>query len=419
LFEPGHLGGCIKTTPFEGHLVDEGPDAFLTRVPDAVRLSHELAIDSELVAPSARRAAIWINGRLRPLPEGLVYGVPDRPTAVLKTGILSPLGAARASLDLILPRTVMSDPLTVRDLVRRRLGSEVADRLVDPLVGSIYAGSTRILGAAEVVPVLASAAQSSRSMMIAMRRLPRGPESPLFLAPKLGMQRLVDSLVEGLSGVEFTTERVSRLSVAEGDELVVEPTGARFDAAVVAVPARTASQILGSGSLPSMSSLESASVALLTAALEDADLPADLSGFLVPASAGRMMSACSFASRKWPHWADQGRQVVRISAGRHGNDTAMELDDGVLTDRLIDELEDALRVDIRVVATRVSRWWHSFPQYTPGHGSRVSAAEGSLARSHPGVFLAGSSYHGIGIPACIASGRRAARMAHQRAKAVA
>jgi protoporphyrinogen/coproporphyrinogen III oxidase len=149
----------------------------------------------------------------------------------------------------------------------------------------------------------------------------------------------------------------------------------------------------------------------VTMAFDGQVAPAGYSGFLVPRGEGRLMTACSFASNKWPHWADSGRSVLRVSAGRDGDRAALELDDDRLAGRLVDELGQALRRDLSPAAVRVSRWPDAFPQYPVGHGRRMAAIERAVEAALPVVALAGASYHGSGLPACIASGRGAARTA--------
>jgi oxygen-dependent protoporphyrinogen oxidase len=227
------------------------------------------------------------------------------------------------------------------------------------------------------------------------------------------MQRLVDALVEGMSSVQFVAHRVTAMRPAPKGGWLLEPCVQHYDAVVVATSAPEAARMLATEGLTALDSMPTASVVLLTAALKGVDLPPRLNGFLVPRNSGRLMTACSFGSNKWPHWGGPATAVVRISAGRYGESEVLELDDATLVDRLLDELRDALGVDFSCVATRISRYPYSFPQYFPEHGSVVSKVEAFLETSSPGVYLAGSSYRGIGVPACIASGRGAARLARQ------
>lgn len=414
VIEPGPLGGRIQTEDFLGHPVDTGADAFIARAPDGIQLAQELGLDHELVAPEARKALLWVGGRLRPLPEGLVLGAPARLRPLLASGVLSPGGVLRAGLDLVLPPTRWPDDPTVAEVVGRRFGTQVAQRLVDPLVGGIHAGDTEHLSAESTVPQLARAARSHRSLLLGLRRLPPPGTGPLFLAPRRGMGRLVERLGEELTrrGVRFQPVAAAGIR-GENGGVVVEPVGA-FGAAVVATPARVAAGLLNTvtpEAAAELLAIRTASVALVSAAYRRRDVaaPEGVSGWLVARTEGRLMTACSFGSSKWPHWSDPDTMVLRLSAGRAGDERALQLSDEVLMERLQHELAAALGVTAAPCHWRVSRWREAFPQYEPGHGARVARIEAALRRDMPGVALAGASLRGSGVPACIASGRRAAR----------
>jgi oxygen-dependent protoporphyrinogen oxidase len=413
VFEPGRLGGNVATSPFAGHLVDEGADAFIARVPDGIRLCQELGLTSELVAPEAGRALLWVGGRLRALPEGLTLGVPGKILPVLRSGLLSPAGLVRAGLDLVLPPTAWPADLSVADLISRRLGRQVAERLVDPLLGGIHAGNTAELSAEAVAPQLNTAARSGRSLLLTLRGA-APPSGPTFLAPRGGMSRLVNRLIEALTerGVSFEQSAVDVLSRERGNRLDLAPGGS-FDRVVLATPAAAASGLLHDLSPEAaveLAAIPTASVALVTLAYRRhaVAVPEGASGILVPRGEGRLMTACSFGSLKWPHWSAPDDLVLRVSTGRHGDVRALELGDEDLVARLAGEVAAALRTTAAPTEWRVSRWPSAFPQYLVGHVSRVDRLERILARDVPEVALAGASYRGSGIPACIASGRRAA-----------
>lgn len=418
VIDPGPLGGRIQTEPFLGHPVDTGADAFIARVPDAVELAAELGLTDELVAPAARRALLWVGGRLRPLPEGLVLGAPARLGPVAASGILSPMGLLRAGLDLVLPPTPPTGDVSVAELVGRRFGRQVAERLVDPLVGGIHAGRTEELSAEATVPQLLGAARSRRSLLLALRALPAPPAGPVFLAPRGGMGRLIERLVEGLRarGVRFEPVAATALRLGKGGPVDVEPVGS-FHAAVVAAPAPVAVRLL-STALPEVAagldSIRWSSVALATLAYRQAEfrVPDGVSGWLVARAEQRLMTACSFGSAKWPHWSDPATMVVRVSAGRSGDDRAVNLKDEELIDRLQHEVAAALATTAEPFAGRVVRWRSAFPQYDVGHRERIERLEAQLPAN---VALAGSSLRGSGIPACVASGRRAARLVREPA----
>jgi protoporphyrinogen/coproporphyrinogen III oxidase len=423
VFEPDQLGGRLRTAPFAGQPTDLGADAFLTRVPDAVALCEELGLTGQLIAPAPGRTLLWWRHRLRPLPDGLVLGVPRRLGPLVRSGLLSPLGVARAGLDLVLPRQDWPGDVAVWDLVAARFGREVASRLVDPLLGSIHAARTEDLSAAATAPQLLAAARKSRSLLLGLRAGGAAATGqPLFLTPQGGIGVLVDRLAGALlaAGVTVVGARIDGVRPTRGS-VALAPLDAPFDAVVLAVPAATAARLLGHVAPRGLSAVAATSVTLVSMAWAPADLPAPdgVNGVLVSREEGRLMTACSFASHKWPQRPTPGRVVVRVSTGWSGDDRSDHLGDEDLVDRLSAEVAEAVgaRAGARPLEWRVNRWPESFPQYGPGHLDRMAAVEDELASSAPNVVLAGSSYRGAGIPACIGSGRRAGRLLLARAGA--
>ncbi|MBC7551369.1 MAG: protoporphyrinogen oxidase, partial [Cellulomonas sp.] len=165
------LGGKIVTEDFAGHSVDAGPDALMVRAPVAVALLTDLGLADLVVAPAAGGSRIWSRGHLRTLPAGTFFGVPDRLMPLLKSRLLSPLGFLRVALDLVLPaRRSLTDDPTVAEIVLPRMGREVFDRLVDPLLGGIHAGRADALSALSAAPELEALARGNRSLTLALRR---------------------------------------------------------------------------------------------------------------------------------------------------------------------------------------------------------------------------------------------------------
>ncbi|MEW6152707.1 MAG: protoporphyrinogen oxidase [Actinomycetota bacterium] len=421
------LGGKLRTGSLDGVAVEAGPDTFLARVPWAVELCRALGLEDELVAPATGRAYIWTRGRLRPIPEGTVLGVPARLDPLARSGIVSPAGLARAALDLVLPTSgpaaggVAGADRSVADVVGGRLGREVVDRLVDPLIGGIHAGRADRLSLAAVAPQVAGPAAHGGSLMRALRgSLPpptptpaarAGPEGygtpggPLFLGLRGGIERLVERLVERLGGPEL------RLGapVRSLDDLGRGPV-------VLTVPAFAAAPLIEPRSADAAGELAAityASVVTVTLAYGEDALasgPLDGSGFLVPRVDGRLITACTWLTSKWPHLAEgrPGLVLLRASAGRAGDDRAMELDDAELVDRVHAELVEAMGLRSAPRSHFLTRWPRAFPQYDVGHQARVARIESALAADAPGVTVAGAAYRGVGIAACIQQARQAA-----------
>jgi oxygen-dependent protoporphyrinogen oxidase len=429
------LGGKIQAATVAGVTVDTGPDAFLARRPEAVALCGEIGIADELVPPGSRRAYVWSRGRLRALPDGLALGIPTRLGPVVRSGILSPAGLVRAGVDLLgLPRrrapgggataTGAGDDRSIGDIVADRLGREVVDRLVDPLVGGIHAGPVSAMSAAAVFPLLLEAWARGGSLFRALRAVAPPPApahaAPVFLAPRRGVRRLVDSLVTELeergvelrpstpvTAIERAGDRAGAWTVRVGDGTLAA------DGVIVAVPAGPAAELLAPldqtvGAL--LAEIGYATVTVLTFVFPSSSPSHHLdgTGFLVPAVEGRLTTGCTWMSTKWPQLAGPDEVVVRASVGRFGDERAIAMADGELAEAVLEELRPVLGLQGAPSATLVTRWPDAFPQYAPGHLARVEAIEAGVD-ALGAVAVAGAAYRGVGIPACIASGRRAAR----------
>ena len=415
LFEAGNrFGGMILTTPFAGHpAIDEGADAFLARVPWAVDLACKVALGESLTSPAVGKAAVWWNG-LHAIPEGLLLGLPTELISLARSPLISRRGKLRAATEIFRPRTSI-DADSIGAYVRARFGNEVHERLVDPLIGSIYAADTDDFSLA-AVPQLAEVATRSRSVLLASRRPASATSGPVFYAPAAGVGQLVDavsSAVAANGGDLRSDASVDELAV-DGSDWRVD--GEVFDRVVLACPARAASRLLATVE-PSVAStlatIPTAGVALVTLAMPAEGWPVrlhGLSGYLIPKPQQRLVTAVSFASQKWAHLAGADHVLLRVSLGRDGLSALHLSDDDLLAD-VLDELSVHLKFDAQPIASRVSRWPDAFPQYRPHHGTTIASVERSLPR---GIVLAGASYHGIGIPACIRSGQQAAAAVLQR-----
>lgn len=420
------LGGKILTTTFLGKPIDEAADAFISRVPWALELCEKLGLDSFLISPATTGAYVLVDGELRKLPEGLVLGVPTKFLPLLRSRIVSPLAVVRAALDRIRPDDWPGDDESVGGLIRRRMGDQIADRLVDPLIGSINAGDTDHLDVALAAPQLEAASRRHRSLTAGLKeqmKFSAENSRPLFLSFENGMGHLIQVLVNALGDADIRTDtRVTNienngryLNIATGDATI------ESDVVVLATPAHQAADLLSSCSSASsrLSSIEHASVALVTMGFRRSEVrhPLDGSGVLVPRTEGLLTTAISWGSSKWPHWVDDEHVVLRVSAGRAGDTRALALDDDDLVEALLTEIAQILRIEGNLIEWRVSRWIDAFPQYAPGHDRLVSAIERDLRIEMPGVFLTGAAYRGLGIPACVRQGGECADAALDYLKA--
>ncbi|MFD0372518.1 protoporphyrinogen oxidase [Streptomyces sp. NPDC127114] len=447
LLEGGdRLGGKLLAGEIAGAPVDLGAESLLARRPEAVALAERVGLADRIQAPATTTASVWSRGELVPMPKGHVMGVPGDGRAVER--LLSAEAVARIDRDRELPPTEIGEDIAIGAYVAERMGHEVVDRLVEPLLGGVYAGDAYRISMKAAVPALFQAARSHGTLAEAVRAVQRaGAATPAdaagagtgiagtglggaaFAGLRGGVGTLplaVADAVRAAGGEIRTGAPVTALrrTGPHGWQVVTPERTYDADAVVVATPAGPAAALLA-GHAPAaaaeLGSVEYASMALITLAFRRADLPegtglpgAELpalpgSGFLVPPVDGHTIKASTFASQKWRWIADAAPDlfVLRTSVGRYGEEEQVHRDDADLVDVSLKDLGAATGLAARPVATTVTRWLGGLPQYPVGHLSRVERIRAAVS-GLPGLALAGAVYEGVGIPACIASAHRAA-----------
>jgi oxygen-dependent protoporphyrinogen oxidase len=400
-------------------MVDGGPDSFLARVEHGRQLCEDLGIADQLTSPVAPVPAyVYRHGDLHELPEGTMFGVPTNLEVLARSSLVSPDGVAAAAKDLVTPWPVDQAPsdISVGEVCRSRLGDEVTDLLIDPLLGSINASDLDRLSLRAAAPQLAAALANHQSLITGMADLKdktaaigsRDPNRPVFFGLPGGIATIIDRLVEELDTADLRLgSSITSLQGPDGTAAGGPTDGA--DLVILAVSAAVAARLLGAeaeaGQILSRTEYADVSQVVAELAVNDVAQVLDASGILFPRIDGRLMTACTWLSTKWAHYHRERSVLVRMSAGRFGDTRHLDLGDDELTQALLTELNDAVRLKGLPIATRVGRWRGAFPQYTPGHHQRVQAARAAATDQDPRIKLIGASYDGIGIPACIATAR--------------
>lgn len=417
-----HVGGKLRLGEVAGITVDVGAEAMLYRRPEAVALAEASGLADRIVHPATTAARIWSRNQLHPMPRSLM-GVPVDARELSTSGLLSKPGLARALMDRSLPATDIGDTdVSVGWLIEERLGREVLDRLVEPLLGGVYAGHAREISARAAVPQIVALLGQDRSLMRAAAAnrpasAPGAPETPVFAGLVGGVGQLPAAVAAGLDVRTGATVRELVRSGQGGWNLVVGPTTdpqvVTADAVVVATPAPAASRLLSVAAPHAaieLARVEVASMAVVTMAFRAQDLPpVEGSGFLVPPVDRKQVKAATFSFQKWD-WvrdAGDGLVVLRTSLGRHREEEALQISDEELVQRSLVDLSDAIGLSTRPVDWLVQRWGGGLPQYAVGHLERVRRIRDAVARE-PGLAVCGATYDGLGIPACIASAQLAA-----------
>ena len=415
-----HVGGKLRTSDVGGLPIDEGAESFLARVPEALGLARAVGLDADLANPATSEASVWARRRLRPIPPRTVLGVPSSLSSL--RGVLGPTERLRAALDLILPPTEVEDDASVGWLVGRRLGRAVVDRLVEPLLGGVYAGRAEHLSVRATMPQIVATGGSLLRAASAAIPLDAVAAGPVFATVVGGLGPFAEA-VAAASGADIVLGRTVR-ELRRTDAGFVVVHGATIDAreiaadaVIVAVPPAAAARLLADvapAAATELAAIEMASVALVTLVWRRSDVdPPRGSGYLVPPSAGRAVKGVTVASTKWSHLDDGEHVAVRCSFGRHGETADLQRDDEDLVRLAIDEIALTGVVTGPPIATRVSRWGGGLPQYAVGHVDRVRRIRAAVA-AVPGLAVCGASYDGVGIPACIRTGQQAADQVSSR-----
>ena len=412
------VGGVIHASPFAGlDSLDESADAFLTRTPAAMSLAADVGLDQQLTSPARSHAYIWSNG-MHPIPHNMVLGVPGSLSSIWQTPVLSASGKLRASFEQLIPSPIGRGHDNMGKAIRSRFGTQVLERLVDPLVGSIYATDTdhfSVQGMPQVAELLAQRGSLTRASHRAIQRRTEG--GPIFATPLGGMSALTSAVHHSI--VERGCEVLLSSPVNEivrNEKSYVLNCGSNSidaDAIVLATPAKHTApfmQTLDADIAAQFAHVEHASVVMVALTVPRSQWPQHLTGtgYLVPKPMQTAVTAVSFGSNKWAHWqTTDNDMILRVSLGRDGM-PMHHLDDDRLLALALADLQWHLGIDVQPTHVRLTRWVESFPQYRPGHSERIDWLERTLGAVAPGIAIAGASYRGIGIPACIASAQRAA-----------
>jgi oxygen-dependent protoporphyrinogen oxidase len=412
------IGGKLHRIELAGHWYDTGPEAMLARVPEAVRLVEALGLGGELVEPATTEASVVLpEGRHR-LPAGTVLGVPASADDV--AGFLSPEGAARVRAESALPPVRVDGDVAVGRLLRERLGDEVVDRLVEPLLGGVYAGRADELSLAATMPALAAQLPAAGSVLAAAaaardagERSRGDADGPLFVTVRSGIGGLPPALVTAArADVRLRTPAHGLRRAGGGFELSIGPAAApetlTADAVLVAAPAVKAARLLGSVAPEAVEPLQGipyASMAVVAMAFPAQEVAAG-SGLLIPPVTGRLVKGVTVSSAKWPHLGGDA-VLVRASVGRFRAEAELQRDDDGLVAAVGGGGADLLGLARpEPLQTALARWGGGLPQYLVGHRSRVAAVRSAVA-AVPGLEIAGAAFEGVGVPACIRDATRA------------
>lgn len=425
------LGGKIAANDIAGHIVDAGPDALLVRDPAVRALLEELGLTERIMPPAVRGSFVWTRGKLRTLPPATLFGVPEKLRPLLTSGLISWPGLIRAAADFVRPKSRLGQDPTVGEMLRPRLGSEVFDKLIDPLLGGIYAGRADELSARSAVPEVAAMLKPARSVYRTMRAReaarPKtaGAPAPLLINFPGGMMAIIHALSANTDADYVFGAEVVSIEMGRKRWKVFTADGRKFkaDDVIVTTPAAAAARLLrplDSELADTLEGIPYADVANVTFVYPTSavDRKWKGTGFLVPAVDSRFIVGCTWMDQKWGrgvlipsgtgHPEGDDVTIIRTSVGRHGDNGWLDMDDDTIAARAHAELVKAMGIKAEPLLSQVRRWPAAMPQYTVGHAERLNTIDARI-ELHPGLHITGAGYRGIGVAACLTKSQAVAQ----------
>jgi protoporphyrinogen/coproporphyrinogen III oxidase len=407
-------GGVILSETIDGFTIDAGPDALLIQKPDAIKLCEALGLGDRLVSTTPPRLAyIQRNRTLHPLPAGSVLGIPTTVKPFLATRLFSWAGKVRMGAELFVPARTDGADESVGEFMSRRFGREATEYLAEPLLAGIHAGNVDRLSLKSLFPRFIDAERAHGSLIRAFRSHPTPPSRDgAFKSLPGGLSEMVRALAARLGPASVRLNVRAAGLEGRGPFTIHTTEGERIDAAacIVATPAFATAALLRDrdaeiARLCDAVPYASVATVALAFAREAIGHPLNGSGFVVPRAEQTGILAASWLSSKWPNRAPEGHALLRTFIGGARDPQALDADDRELVSRSIDAVRPLLGITRDPLFTRVYRWERANAQHEVGHAARIAAIDARLAQ-HPGLFVTGSGFRGVGIPDCVADGVR-------------
>ncbi|MDF2607828.1 MAG: hemG [Bacillales bacterium] len=411
------LGGKIQTITRDGFIIEKGPDSFLARKVSATKLIREVGLGDQIVHNSAGKSYVQVRGKLHRMPEGSFMGIPTQVTPFILSGLFSPVGKVRAALDFVLPRSGIEGDQSLGHFFRRRFGNEVVENLIEPLLSGIYAGDIDKMSLLATFPMFDKIEREHRSLVLGLRTVTppkpktqtpkEGSKKGIFISVGTGLQSLVQAIEENLEPntvkksvkVEKIVKKGEQYELTlNNDEVIIA------DSVIISTQHQSVPHLLPNiEEVQFFSEMPSTSVANVSMAFPLSAIEKDIdgTGFVVSRNSDYTITACTWTHKKWEHSTPEGYALLRCYVGKPGHEAIVEQTDEEIIKVCLDDLSKTMNITSKPEFTYVNRWKDAMPQYIVGHVDRMAKANNALASKMPGIYLAGGSFNGIGVPDCI------------------
>lgn len=415
LLEAGeHWGGKIQTVKKEGFVIEKGPDSFLKRKEAALELIEDLHLSEDIVSNNTGKAFILKEGSLHPIPEASVMGVPTQLKPILDSELLSIEGKAEVLNDLFIPPLPSFDDISVGEFFTKRLGSEMVDHIISPLLSGIYAGNIHKLSLAATQPQFIEVEKRFGSLILGLNgKAPKKHQKGQFATLKSGLTSLVDKMTDTIKGQCLLEQRVKTI-VRNGKGYCIQLTDGKSmdaDAIVITIPSIEAAKLLPDAPFLVRDTVDpNTSVATIAMAFdaEQVSLVENGTGFVVSRKEPVSITASTWTHLKWPHTTPTGKVLIRSYVGKAGDTATLDQSDEAMAEMALEQLKKVMDISGNPLFSVVSRWPEAMPQYPVGHKKWLQEIDLQLPAVYPNIYVAGASYDGVGLPDCIRQGKQRA-----------
>ncbi|ARK29187.1 protoporphyrinogen oxidase [Halalkalibacter krulwichiae] len=417
------LGGKIQTERMNGFVIERGPDSYLARKESMTRLAREVGMEQDLLSNDTGQSFVLKGDTLYPIPGGAIMGIPTEIKPFLNTRLLSPIGKVRAAGDFFYPRITSKDEdISLGHFFRKRLGNEVVDHLIEPLLSGIYAGNLDKLSLKATFPQFQQVEQKHGSLIRGMKgSRPKKQEQKAdttkskgqFLTFRKGLGSFVEAIEAKLNPDSIhKNSRLIKVYKEDGQfQLSFEDgTIKTYDQVIVTAPPKVTAQLLSDYPYFSyLENMEATTVATIAMAYkeEDVEIPQNGTGFVVAKKSNHAITACTWTHKKWEHSTPDGYALLRAYVGRAGDSAIVSRSDEEILSAVLYDLKQLMKIKGEPEFFIVTRWKEAMPQYNVGHTFKLNKIKEDIARNLQGLYLAGGGYEGIGLPDCIDQGEAA------------
>lgn len=417
-------GGKIQTYRKDGYTIELGPESYLGRKTIMTDIANEIGLGNDLITNTTGQSYIYAKNKLYPIPGGSIMGIPTDIKPFIKTKLISPLGKLRAGLDLFKKPIEIEDDISVGDFFRQRLGDEVLENLIEPLMGGIYGTNIDDLSLMSTFPnfkekeeafgSLIKGMKDEKEQRIKQRQLYPGAPKGQFKQFKHGLSSFIEALEEAVKNqgvdIQYNT-KVEDIIVSQRDyQVVVDGKNEVYDGVLVTTPQQVFMQWFNHDpAFDYFNTMDSTTVTTVVLAFDEKDIENtyDGTGFVIARTSNTDITACTWTSKKWPFTTPEGKVLIRAYVGKPG--------DTVVDDHTDEEIVSIVRRDLKQMMTFkgdpeftiVNRLPKSMPQYHVGHIKQIRKIQEHIKRTYPRLKITGAPFEAVGLPDCIQQGHNA------------